>query len=249
MRTFQFSDAKSHKFWNIDVQGSAFTVTYGKVGAAGQTQTKSFKDAATAQAEADKLIKEKTKKGYVETTPKATASTAEAFESALRKNPHDLAGWCAFADYLMEQGDPRGEFMQTQIALEDESRPKKERDALKKKEAELLKKHEKEWVGEWAGKLGGFGADHGQVDPSGGKTYAFERGVLTTVNVGTLTVSRARAIVAAPGTEFVRNLFVGNVAYSGHDEEEEDEPTTGPDIPEGATDRLGQLDRASAQAS
>ena len=27
MRTFQFSDAKSHKFWNIDVQGKAFTVT------------------------------------------------------------------------------------------------------------------------------------------------------------------------------------------------------------------------------
>jgi uncharacterized protein (TIGR02996 family) len=223
MRTFQFSDAKSHKFWNIDVQGNAFTVTYGKIGTAGQAQTKTFKDAAAAQAEADKLVKEKTKKGYVETTPKASASEEESFVAALRKNPHDLAGWCAFADFLAEKGDPRGEFMQVQIALEDESRPKKERDALKKKEAELLKSHEKEWVGGWARRLGGCHPDGGQVDPSGGNAYLFERGVLTTINVGTLTTSRARAIAAAKDTQFVRNLFVGSVAYSEHEEEEDEE--------------------------
>jgi predicted DNA-binding WGR domain protein len=28
MRTFQFSDAKSHKFWNIEVSGSDFTVHF-----------------------------------------------------------------------------------------------------------------------------------------------------------------------------------------------------------------------------
>ena len=38
MRTFQLSDAKSHNFWNIDVQGDRFTVTYGKVGTAGQSR-------------------------------------------------------------------------------------------------------------------------------------------------------------------------------------------------------------------
>src|SRR5262245_2842884 len=114
MRTFQLSDATSHKFWNIDVQGKSFTVTYGKIGTNGQLQTKTFKDAVTAQAEADKLIREKTKKGYVETTPKASAPTgAEAFDKALIANSNDLAGWCALADYLVEQDDPRGEFMQT----------------------------------------------------------------------------------------------------------------------------------------
>src|SRR5829696_267111 len=74
-------------------------------------------------------------------------SEAEAFEAALRDNPDDLAGWCAYADYLAEQGDPRGEFMQVQIALEDESLPKARRAALKKQEAALLKKHEKDWLG------------------------------------------------------------------------------------------------------
>jgi predicted DNA-binding WGR domain protein len=40
MRTL--SDAKSHKFWNIEQAGSSFTVTYGRVGSTGQTQTKKF---------------------------------------------------------------------------------------------------------------------------------------------------------------------------------------------------------------
>ena len=58
MRTFQFSDAKSHKFWQIDVSGASFTVTYGKVGTAGQTQTKSFPTPEKAQAAAASQIAE-----------------------------------------------------------------------------------------------------------------------------------------------------------------------------------------------
>src|SRR5690242_14628297 len=88
MRTFRFSDAKSHKFWNIEVSGISFTVTYGKVGAVGQTQTKKFPTADKAQAEADKLIHEKLKKGYVETTARAANSVGEALELALAGEPH-----------------------------------------------------------------------------------------------------------------------------------------------------------------
>ena len=92
MRTFQFSDAKSHKFWSIAVSGDSFTVTFGKVGTAGQTQTKTFATAEKAQAEADKLIREKEKKGYRETTPAAEVSRAAAFEAGLLDHPDDLAG-------------------------------------------------------------------------------------------------------------------------------------------------------------
>ncbi len=51
MRTFQYSDAKSHKFWNIEVSGASFRVTFGKIGSSGQTQTKTFASAEKAQAE------------------------------------------------------------------------------------------------------------------------------------------------------------------------------------------------------
>ncbi len=66
MRRFELTDDKSNKFWEIDLDGTSFTVTFGKIGTNGQTQTKSFDSASKAQAEHDKLVKEKTKKGYVE---------------------------------------------------------------------------------------------------------------------------------------------------------------------------------------
>ena len=42
------------------------TVRFGRIGTNGQTQTKTFGDADAAQKHADKLIEEKTEKGYVE---------------------------------------------------------------------------------------------------------------------------------------------------------------------------------------
>src|SRR5436190_8729649 len=108
MRTFQYSDEKSHKFWNIELSGTDVTVTYGRVGSAGQTQTKAFKDAAAAQKEHDKLVKEKLAKGYQETTPSAKPqprSLREALEEALAASPDDLASHMAYADWLSEQSD------------------------------------------------------------------------------------------------------------------------------------------------
>src|SRR5262245_10585355 len=150
MRTFQYSDAKSHKFWNIEVTGNSFTVTYGKISSAGQTQTKTFASAAEAQKAADKLVKEKTSKGYVETTPKVGVPEAEALEASIRANPHDVNAIAAYADWLQEHDDVRGEFIQVQLSLENESLPKAERKKLQKREQELLEEHGSEWVGEWA---------------------------------------------------------------------------------------------------
>jgi len=111
MRTFEYHGARSHKFWSIDARGSSFVATHGKVGTSGKIQTKTFASAEKAQAAADKLIRQKTGKGYVETTPLVATAEAVAFERALAENPDDVAGWCAYADYLAEQGSPRGEFM------------------------------------------------------------------------------------------------------------------------------------------
>jgi len=68
MRTFEFSEGTSNKFWNIELNGASLTTTYGKIGSAGQSKTKDFDDEAKARKEYDKLIKEKTGKGYVEKT-------------------------------------------------------------------------------------------------------------------------------------------------------------------------------------
>ena len=63
-RRFEFQDGTSAKFWEIAVEGASFTVRYGKLGTLGTAQTKTFGSPAEAAKEADKLVHEKTKKGY-----------------------------------------------------------------------------------------------------------------------------------------------------------------------------------------
>lgn len=79
-RTFLYSDDKSSKFWDIEINGSSFTVNYGKAGTNGQAQTKDFADDAACQKAADKLIAEKTKKGYVEQGDTSAPITSVATE-------------------------------------------------------------------------------------------------------------------------------------------------------------------------
>lgn len=66
LRLYTYQDDKSDKFWEIQVSDLDVTVRFGRTGTQGQTQMKSFPDAAAARKHADKLIAEKTGKGYVE---------------------------------------------------------------------------------------------------------------------------------------------------------------------------------------
>lgn len=65
-RRFEFSDDKSNKYWEVQLHGTGFTVVYGRIGTAGQTQTKDFGTNEKALKEYEKLVDEKLKKGYEE---------------------------------------------------------------------------------------------------------------------------------------------------------------------------------------
>jgi len=70
-RRFEFvgtdseSGASSSKFWEVTVVGADLTVRFGRIGTDGQTKVKSLESPAAAEGEAEKLIGEKTRKGYV----------------------------------------------------------------------------------------------------------------------------------------------------------------------------------------
>ncbi|HQY64913.1 MAG TPA: WGR domain-containing protein, partial [Polyangiaceae bacterium] len=64
-KRYEFSEGSSNKFWQIARDGASLRVTFGKIGTAGQAQLKELASEAAAIAEHDKLVKEKTKKGYV----------------------------------------------------------------------------------------------------------------------------------------------------------------------------------------
>jgi DNA ligase-1 len=65
-RYFEFVEGASSKFWEVSVNGNEMTTRWGRIGSAGQSKTKTFKDEASARAQAEKLIAEKTDDGYVE---------------------------------------------------------------------------------------------------------------------------------------------------------------------------------------
>ena len=84
MRRFEFSDSTSNKFWEVDVKGETLNVTFGKIGTKGQSKPKDFATPEKANTEMEKLIKEKTGKGYVEVGGKVVKKAKPAAKPAIK---------------------------------------------------------------------------------------------------------------------------------------------------------------------
>jgi uncharacterized protein (TIGR02996 family) len=153
---------------------------------------------------------------------------AAAFEAGLLDHPHDLARWSAYSDYLTERGDPRGEFMRVQLALEDESLSAADRKKLKDAEAELMTAHEREWLGPLSAfTIDGEKTEHWRRRGDGPRPpvlHTFERGWLRKVEFLDLSVNQARAFASCKSSRLLRELVVEAVKY-------DDEFTPGSDVP------------------
>ena len=118
----------------------------------------------------------------------------QALEDAIAADFDDLGSHKAYADFLMDQDDPRGEFIQVQLALEDPARPARDRKELQKREAALLKKHGREWLGELAPYLlDQRGKSQRPYELSEDHQFQFARGWLDTIQISYLPVTKQRA--------------------------------------------------------
>jgi uncharacterized protein (TIGR02996 family) len=223
MRRFEYRDEKTAKFWNIELAGRSFRCSFGKIGSTGQTRLKEFADDATALREHDRAIAEKLREGYVEvgTVPvgaPAGGSLREALEAALVANPADRTAHSAYADLLTEEGDPRGELIAVQLALEDEKLPPAERNRLRAREQDLLKAHQREWLGGLAPYLleqRGWEKSY-NVSSAVGYEFGFARGWLDCLHVAVLGEEFARLLASAPQARLLRALLID---HAGFDEE------------------------------
>ncbi len=100
-RRFEMVEGASSKFWEVKVEGSTFTVTYGRIGTAGTAKATSCASPEAAQSEADKLVREKTKKGYQEVGAAPTWRPPTVI-------PH-LSHPDRFLNYRVTQFDPEGD--------------------------------------------------------------------------------------------------------------------------------------------
>jgi uncharacterized protein (TIGR02996 family) len=171
----------------------------------------------------------------------ASSRLREALESALVEGPDDLATHMAYADHLVETGDPRGEFIQVQLALEDPKRKRAERKQLQRRERELLDAHEREWLGELAPLLLGtpeeqralIGKELTGEAARGGYwmehlvfLHSWSRGWLDRFECGLLSVETARKLGRHPLARLLR-AFVYRHGYGTGSFR----AATGPDVP------------------
>ncbi len=64
MPRYVVTEGSSRKFWEISLAGTQLCVRWGRLGANGQSKTRSFPDAAAARKELARLVSGKVKKGY-----------------------------------------------------------------------------------------------------------------------------------------------------------------------------------------
>lgn len=121
MRRFELKEGTSNKFWEIEVEGSSHTVRYGAIGAKGQTKTKDFPSPAAATADAEKLVREKVKKGYAEITTDAVKPSTKAKAKA-----KGVTGWIARLDGIPDLGSQEDMEAFQSLLEELEEAPKKD---------------------------------------------------------------------------------------------------------------------------
>src|SRR5215210_6366323 len=71
----------------------------------------------------------------------------EMLEAAVAADFDDLAAHAAYADLLAEQGDPRGEYIQLHLALENKDQSPRLRAEWAQRAHRLLQAHQRDWLG------------------------------------------------------------------------------------------------------
>lgn len=133
---------------------------------------------------------------------------AVALEAALYAEPADRGPYEVYGDWLVERGDPRGEFVLLGLALED--RP--DDPALLARRADLLARHEATWLG---------GLTSSGYWPTHPIQIEWRRGLLRKVGVfNQYETSEAaqiyRELAQLPAAAFVRDLSIGvSCSYAG----------------------------------
>lgn len=114
-RRFEFQEGNSSKFWEVEIKGSSVTTWWGKLGTAGQSKTKEFDSPEKARKEHDKLVAEKTDKGYEEVFGKKASSTKQTTKTTAAKKSLPAKRSAKKAAYEEDEEDEEPEDENTKV--------------------------------------------------------------------------------------------------------------------------------------
>ncbi len=223
LRTFQNRD----RAWAIERRGRSLILRHGKVGGKQQQRRRALRSDYLAERELRKLVRQKVRDGYRETSPPGALppldATGQALEQAVVADPDDRAAHMALADWLSEQPDGKlqawGEHIRLQLALEEDDFPPAERKKLQKRAAELIDANQRDWLGEpLARPLLGLDVSRTSRDLDDELHrfhWAFRRGWLDTLVVSHLDRETAKVLAGSASLRLLRELVIVDVSARG----------------------------------
>jgi uncharacterized protein (TIGR02996 family) len=136
-------------------------------------------------------------------------------EQKIIEDYEDLAAFAVYADWLIERGDPRGELIQVQLALEDEALSPRQRQPLQAREKALLDAHARTWLGPLAELL----LDVDIRQPWHNPRWRFQRGFLAFLELNRPEMPVIRALLTSPEVRFLRSLSLDYLDRRGEERE------------------------------
>jgi len=147
MRTFARPTYDHVSLWQVERNEQTIVISTGRVGYPLTEESRRPLDATEiAQSVIDALIRQILLAGYVEITPQRFGGTQALLEAALIADPDDMVAHRAYADHLMEAGDPRGELTMLHLRIEAEDMEEAELGELRRQSWQLLPRCEG-WYG------------------------------------------------------------------------------------------------------
>src|SRR5262245_30531929 len=156
----------------------------------------------------------------------------DTLEAAIAADFDDLAAHAAYADLLMEEGDPHGELVSVQLALEDETHSPEERARLRERERELLAAHHRAWLGDLTRHFDSIQRQAGDTRPM---PLRFSRGWIDAVYLTHASYRLIERLAHAPLARFLQRLEIeyGYEDPQGEWDHEREEMIPPPAVPEG----------------
>ncbi len=148
-------EGANRTFWEITRMRTTVTTRFGRHLSAGRTVTRDYDTMAAATGAYGRAVEEKRRAGYADPPVRAVVGGASRkgmsarnfdIEALIEADPSEADRYLVYADWLQQQGDPRGELIaiQHRLAISTDER---ELGTLERDEATLFKKYEAELLG------------------------------------------------------------------------------------------------------
>jgi uncharacterized protein (TIGR02996 family) len=198
--------------WEISRKNTTVTVSQGPPGRAGRTTVKDHGDEARARAAYERAVATRRAEGFEEPADRALVGASSRkgvsarnpeLDALIEEDPHDLSRYLIYADWLQQQGDPRGELVVAQHALATAT-VDGERAKFEEVEARLFKT----FAAELLGKLGGLSRvkARSSIDVRG---LAWRCGFLRAVRLPRRSAAEAaRRLIDHPSARFLEHLAI-----------------------------------------